>query len=306
MRYVIKEETLTSLGNAIRYKAGIEDRLSISQMISTIDGLITTTENPYNFKIVGGTTQPTSPSENTIWINTNVAIGEWQFNGSKPTKRSDGSTLVAGDIYINITNTSTIKFNAFKKNGIILALFTAYQYDGSDWAGKTSSIYMNGAWVPLLSDILNPSQGVDVTGGMSKISGKTGMVSKTSTGYRVTQDVSSGDVVSFGLYTNYKIDVTNISTLTFTFSNNVKFGSSDITGFYLLDDIPTSTSVVTSYAALASFLSHNEQLTTVGKNTISLDVSSLTGSYYIYFRAYVTAKQDLNNAYLEVNSITSA
>ena len=32
-----------------------------------------------NFKIVGGTTEPTNPKENTVWINTDVDIGEWQM-----------------------------------------------------------------------------------------------------------------------------------------------------------------------------------------------------------------------------------
>ena len=33
----------------------------------------------FNFMIVGSETEPTSPQENTIWINTNTAIEEWTF-----------------------------------------------------------------------------------------------------------------------------------------------------------------------------------------------------------------------------------
>lgn len=37
-----------------------------------------------NFKVVGGTTQPTSPSENTIWVNTSTAITSWSFGANEP------------------------------------------------------------------------------------------------------------------------------------------------------------------------------------------------------------------------------
>lgn len=37
-----------------------------------------------NFKVVGGTTAPTSPSENTIWVNTSTSITSWVFSSNNP------------------------------------------------------------------------------------------------------------------------------------------------------------------------------------------------------------------------------
>lgn len=37
-----------------------------------------------NFRVAGGTTQPTSPSENTIWVNTDTEISEWTFSAEDP------------------------------------------------------------------------------------------------------------------------------------------------------------------------------------------------------------------------------
>jgi hypothetical protein len=35
-----------------------------------------------NFDIVGGTTEPTNPTENMIWVNTNVEIADYIFSAT--------------------------------------------------------------------------------------------------------------------------------------------------------------------------------------------------------------------------------
>lgn len=40
--------------------------------------------NSLNFEVVGGTTEPASPKENTIWINTDVPVKEWMFSNTNP------------------------------------------------------------------------------------------------------------------------------------------------------------------------------------------------------------------------------
>ena len=39
---------------------------------------------PLNFKIVGGTTEPTNPKENMIWVNTDQKITGWNFSATDP------------------------------------------------------------------------------------------------------------------------------------------------------------------------------------------------------------------------------
>lgn len=73
-------EKMTSIANAIREKTGKTDKLTLDDMaveiasISAGDGL--------NFEVVGGTTQPANPKENTIWINTDVEITRWYFSAT--------------------------------------------------------------------------------------------------------------------------------------------------------------------------------------------------------------------------------
>ena len=40
--------------------------------------------NPLNFKVVGGTSAPSNPKENTIWVDTDTEIAEWHFGAEEP------------------------------------------------------------------------------------------------------------------------------------------------------------------------------------------------------------------------------
>ena len=106
-----------------------------------------------NFKVVGGTTQPTNPSENTIWVNTDVAIGEWQMVYNEPTTRGSGSDLVAGDIWITNDNFGDISFNPLRKNNIDASIHTIKQWNGASWEGKEAYIFQSSEWT-LIPSIL--------------------------------------------------------------------------------------------------------------------------------------------------------
>lgn len=102
--------------------------------------------NPLNFQIVGGTTQPSNPKENTIWINTDTAIGEYQFSSTQPKTRADGSPLQTGDVWIKTGVASNVTFNALKKNAIFLYPVVASQWNGSKWVTKTMKVFIDGSW----------------------------------------------------------------------------------------------------------------------------------------------------------------
>ena len=61
-----------------------------------------------NFKVVGGTTSPSNPKENTIWVNTDQKITSWIFSATKPEGPSEGT------VWIMTGTTSTVEFNALK------------------------------------------------------------------------------------------------------------------------------------------------------------------------------------------------
>ena len=104
-----------------------------------------------NFKIIGATTQPASPKENTIWVNTSLNIPRYSIdnivvpNWTAPT----GTVNFAAYICNSVTDKN---FSVFKNNEISIRLINAMQYDGTNWVEKKAKIYKNGAW----QDIDNP------------------------------------------------------------------------------------------------------------------------------------------------------
>ena len=67
-----------------------------------------------NFKIVGGTTQPSNPKENTMWVNTGYRIHAWDFGAAEPFRRSKNKNLV---VYPFLNSTKTNNGVTWTDNG---------------------------------------------------------------------------------------------------------------------------------------------------------------------------------------------
>lgn len=119
-----------------------------------------------NFEIVGGTIQPTSPKENTIWVNTSIPFENYQFSYDAPTARADGTGLQIGDVWVILTNHTPLreaqkreqkKFNMLKESGPFVSLYTCKQWDGTEWQfAYDSKIYQNGKWQDFKFVFLSP------------------------------------------------------------------------------------------------------------------------------------------------------
>lgn len=95
--------------------------------------------NALAFRVLGGTSAPSSPKENDIWVNTSTAITSYVFSATQPTGSS-------GMVWISVGTSSTVEFNALKKNGIQVYPIAAKQYVSGKWTDKTAKIYQGGAW----------------------------------------------------------------------------------------------------------------------------------------------------------------
>jgi hypothetical protein len=115
-----------------------------------------------NFKVVGGTTAPSNPKENTIWINTSTKITDWVFSATQP-------NAVSGRVWISTGTSSSMEFNALKKNGIQVYPISAKQYVSGAWVGVEAKSYHNGAFVDWWDGglFVNGNQYKSVTGGWS-------------------------------------------------------------------------------------------------------------------------------------------
>lgn len=93
-----------------------------------------------NFKVVGGTTQPANPSENTIWVNTDTAITSWVFAAEAPAIAADGM------VWVQTATIAPNAFNALKKNTLMAYPIGVFMYDGAAWATATAQIFYGGEW----------------------------------------------------------------------------------------------------------------------------------------------------------------
>lgn len=94
-----------------------------------------------NFQVIGGTTAPRNPKENTIWVNTDAEITGWVFSATEPETASEGM------VWIFVGVSSPVAFNALKKNNITVCPMSAKQYVSGAWVDKEAKSYQNGAWV---------------------------------------------------------------------------------------------------------------------------------------------------------------
>lgn len=120
--------------------------------------------NPLNFKIVSYATEEellaATPKENTIGIVTTDTITSWIFSATEPTEPMEGM------VWITTGATSTVAFNALKKNDIQVYPLSAKQYISGAWVDKTAKSWQSGEWVSWVTFVFQ--NGAFTNGGFGK------------------------------------------------------------------------------------------------------------------------------------------
>ena len=179
-----------------------------------------------NFKVVGNP-QPTSPKENTIWVNTDVKITGWYFSATQPENMSEG------EVWFATSTESIVEFNALKKNAIQVYPLSAKQYIGGSLVNVDAKSYQNGVWVDWFvwdGDLYtNGSSHNEHTGGLKGYAYK--FSSSGSTVKEPTLTFEDGKVIfsvdggtgtgAATLFTEEPIDVTPYSKLKINVTNFV-------------------------------------------------------------------------------------
>ena len=173
--------------------------------------------------VVGGTTQPASPKENTIWVNTDAEIGAVTLAPNAP------ASPEVGDVWVNTTN----KYNSNGTNAstnlirvndnpyLEINVLNISQWDGSAWVTRDgSAIYANGGWTTMALYMLNfgvVREGFTLTGAHNTTSG--GNMSTTSDviydfslGYASIQ-LTSKTAFEIGMQFSPMVDITNYTKL---------------------------------------------------------------------------------------------
>lgn len=232
-----------------------------------------------NFKIVGGTAQPASPKENTIWVNTDMSIPKWDISISRP------EAGVAGQVWLVAGAESNISFNALKKNGITEKIVAAQQWNGTEWITVEVKGYINGSWKDSDIYIFSATNGINRgtwaknTDGILTVSEDMVLVSAKNSSY-------GRAVCSEG------VDVTNLNKLIF-----------NVNEFYKNDNDSQYNYVGLYSQADASLSRYTRRLQVTATGEYVIDTSALNGVYYPKIQAHSYYDSDGKKTRVGVNEI---
>ena len=230
-----------------------------------------------NFRVVGGTSEPSNPAENCIWINTEVEITSWIFSAEEP------SPAEVGMVWISVGTSSPVAFNALKKNSVQIYPLSAKQYVDGAWVDKDAKTYQAGAWVewiPVGALYWYGNECADVSGGWqargwARQSSGSNAVAPTLTLADGCMEITPGS----GTYACGVVevlanqDLTDVNQLTIDFeAEAVKY---DVLYLSVISRTATYTSAAVASVQLYSITTE----TTVTRTTATLDVSDISGSY---------------------------
>lgn len=222
-----------------------------------------------NFRVVKNP-QPTNPSENCIWVNTETPITSWVFSADEP------SPAEAGMVWFSVGKSSTVEFNALKKNGIQVYPISAKQYVSGAWVDVEAQSYQGGAWVEWLTYVFKSGTGAIVP--MVFYAFKN----QVATDYTSEQIDADGitffkTVSSYGAQSAYAvdpIDLTGIDTIYCKARQIQAVSGGDVLRLF----VSTTTDTTGTYKKATASVTIP---VTAAPETYALDVSNLTGSYYV-------------------------
>jgi hypothetical protein len=227
-----------------------------------------------------------SPRENDIWVNTDVPISSWVFSATAPQGEE-------GMVWLTVGSGSSVAFNALKKNGLTVYPVSASQYVGGAWVNKAAQSWQDGAWVSWWVPGTLFADGIDdtaVTGGWDSFAYSAG---SGYDGKKVNVDISSEGISasllsarlkSTFIGTGKRVDVSGYTKLSMSFSEARRSTAGGAIKVVLYSDAG-----YTSVAEAAV-------ISTSGETILEpeIDVSGLSGSYYIGFFMWAWDTCDLS------------
>lgn len=91
--------------------------------------------------VICSTSQPSNPTNTTIWCNSSTAMTDYVLSPTTPTAKS-------GRVWVKTGASDSISFNAISSgtNEMRFGVLDVQQYNGSSWVSKSFAVYTNSQW----------------------------------------------------------------------------------------------------------------------------------------------------------------
>jgi hypothetical protein len=255
---------VTNKGVTVPTGSTIDDLPSLIGQIQTGGG------TSLNFTIVGGTSQPSSPTENTIWVNTSVTVTGAVIRPDEPTSPSEGM------VWIKTADTGDCDLNVLSNGAITVRIGSVCIYHSGTWVGVDAQIYQSSSWEPVSTwSYKEGDEFLDATNGWKVVNRGGGNGAKQDA--RIYLSYTGSSNRDSNAYTVDRVDVTDFHTL--HVDCDVTVNSS--TWHVGLNSNNTDTYGTTNY------VSYSEFNTTRARGVIHHDISSIRGKYYLRIHAGV-------------------
>lgn len=219
-----------------------------------------------NLKVVGGTTQPTNPRENTIWVNTATAITGYVLSPTQPETGTEGLVWLK-------TADSGVEINVGRKNAVLLHLAAGKLYTGGKWANINGWVYANSLWTQFAKEGLmvfdrTQQEYADISGNIQAVTDAQYISMKDAAPY-IQMAISGTSTITRGYQWKNPVDVTEYSTM-----EVVGYATAATDKFGLSTKLNNGRNDIVTAAS---------QTFGTERNTMKIDISSLTGNMYVGF-----------------------
>lgn len=174
-----------------------------------------------------------TPKENTIGIITTTPITNWIFGSTEPEVAANGM------VWIVTGESSTVEFNALKKNAIQVYPVYAKQYLSGAWENMNAEIYIGSKWTQFSSmwdgELFTPNnQWESVTGGWENNGSydSSGRIVFSKTGVTICNK----ELITRGDYT--KLTVNIVSGKATIVATKKRFSADDADMYAYIDSAP--------------------------------------------------------------------
>lgn len=263
--YAVNRADLVSVADAIRSKGETTGQLVFPNgFVTAIHDI--STGVALNFQVVGGTSAPANPTENTIWVNTDQTITSWVFSHNQPANPSEGMVWIVNGI------SEVHEFDAVTDVSLRVQVESVKQYISGAWVVKTTKVYQNGVWNETILNLYKSgNEYVGTTGGWSN----TNNANKYNTHLFIREAVSD-DYVYSNMHTNNKIDLTSYTVL------NVRMKTAKTSSHSYKTQIAVSSSASTCTGGSQSgVVTKTQPNNNTSEFVATLNIENVSGEYYI-------------------------